>query len=225
MSKIERSDMSIVGIESSLEYARQKHAVIVAQLFNAVHEIEQFEIALRNAKRATGDLRPLEHTGNMNCIPHEWHGDLENEQMFCGKEGCGARFDFVAPELGYEYLPKELVAELLAGPIDVSPEELQNATEKAAEVLRSGYLSLKVVDSLLRGVCGDDAQENINKLGFPGSTKNVNHEVTDTHPTFDPDVHRGPEIVSSAGWESVRSGGFSGSTKMKAQEGAGEEHY
>lgn len=183
MSKIERSDMSIVGIESSLEYARQKHAVIVAQLFNAVHEIEQFEIALRNAKRATGDLRPLEHTGNMNCIPHEWHGDLENNQMFCGK--CLARFDVVAPE----------------------------------------FLSPEVVGSLLRGVCGDDAQENLNELGFPGSTKNVNSEVADTHPTFDPDVHSGTEVVSTAGWESVRSGGFSGSTKMKAQEGAGEEHY
>lgn len=195
MPEIESNSMSIVGIESSLEYARQKHATIVSQLFVAVYEIEQFEVALRNAKRAPGDLRPLESAGDPNCVSHEWHGDPENEQMFCSK--CGARFDSPVPALGYESLPQELVEELLRGPIDIDPEDLRNATEKAAEVLRSEFLSQDEVYSLLRGVCGDDARQNLNELGFPGSVRvaESSQDSNDTGFPFSFDEPRGEKRV------------------------------
>lgn len=87
--------------------------------------------------------------------------------MFCEKNNCGARFNISSSENHKDFPPAW---------------ELQNATEKAAEMLRSEFLSQEDVDSILRGVRGDGAQENINKLGFLGSSENKVHgEVKEEH--------------------------------------------
>ena len=102
----------IAGLESNLAHARQKHATIVTQLFNAVYEIEQLEVAIRNARREPGDTRPPENAGDLNCV-HELDGDAVNVQYFCTK--CPKRFNLDYRMSSGELLSQEEASSLMRG--------------------------------------------------------------------------------------------------------------
>ena len=204
--------MSIVGIESNLQHALCRHAVIMTELFAVIHEIECFEVALENAKREPGDTRPPENAGDPNCV-HELDGDVVNAQYFCTK--CPKRFNLDYGMSSAQLLSQEEASSLMRGVcIDASRENINALNFLGSDthptfdpdfpfgpevflstkpMTDAEYFSQHEVDGLMKG----------GVAGFSTPDWEQNLAV------FDPDSHgvANPSVFS-AGWESVKTGGY-----------------